>query len=99
MQRMTIPTPSFNEYEAVIAADGLNRFALDPVTLELGCPIAFADSAIAWGSDTAIIVTPNNPTALSVSRDDILRTGASPRDPQLPADRGRVVHRVRARRY
>ena len=72
MQRMTIPTPSFNEYEAVIAADGLNRFALDPVTLELDVD-AFADSAIAWGSDTAIIVTPNNPTALSVSRDDILR--------------------------
>jgi histidinol-phosphate/aromatic aminotransferase/cobyric acid decarboxylase-like protein len=72
MQRMTIPTPSFNEYEAVIAADGLNRFALDPVTFELDVD-AFAESAIAWGSDTAIVVTPNNPTALSVSRDDILK--------------------------
>ncbi|PZC44158.1 MAG: Histidinol-phosphate/aromatic aminotransferase [Chloroflexi bacterium] len=72
MRRMTIPTPSFNEYEAVIAADGLNRFALDPVTFELDVE-AFAESAIAWGSDTAIVVTPNNPTALSVSRDDILR--------------------------
>ena len=72
MQRLTIPTPSFNEYEAVIAAGGLNRFALDPVTFELDID-AFAESAIAWQSDTAIVVTPNNPTALSVSRDDILK--------------------------
>ncbi|MFT7654422.1 MAG: threonine-phosphate decarboxylase [Candidatus Azotimanducaceae bacterium] len=34
---------------------------------------AFADSAIRWKSDTAIVVTPNNPTALSVPREDILR--------------------------
>jgi len=72
MQRMTIPTPSFNEYEAVIAADGLNRFPLDPVTFELDVD-AFAESAIAWKSDTAILVSPNNPTALSVSHRDIHR--------------------------
>ncbi len=72
MQRMTIPTPSFNEYEEVIAADGLNRFPLDPVTFELDVD-AFAESAIEWESDTAIVVTPNNPTALSVSRSDLDR--------------------------
>ena len=72
MQRMTIPTPSFNEYEEVIASDGLNRFPLDPGTFELDVD-AFAESAIAWKSDTAILVTPNNPTALSVSRSEIVR--------------------------
>ena len=72
MRRMTIPTPSFNEYEEVIAAAGLNRFPLDPVTFELDVD-AFAESAIAWKSDTAILVTPNNPTALSVSRCEIQR--------------------------
>lgn len=72
MQRMTIPTPSFNEYEAVIPSDGLNRFALDPVTFELDVD-AFAESAIAWKSDTAILVTPNNPTSLSVTRSEIHR--------------------------
>ncbi len=72
MQRMTIPTPSFNEYEEVIAPDGLNRFPLDPVTFELDVD-AFAKSAIEWKSDTAIVVTPNNPTALSVSRSDLDR--------------------------
>ena len=72
MRRMTIPTPSFNEYEEVIAPEGLNRFALDPGTFALDVD-AFAASAIAWRSDTAIVVTPNNPTALSVTRDDVLR--------------------------
>jgi histidinol-phosphate/aromatic aminotransferase/cobyric acid decarboxylase-like protein/NDP-sugar pyrophosphorylase family protein len=71
-QRVTIPTPSFNEYEEVIDAAGLNRFTLDPNTFELDID-AFADSAIRWKSDTAIVVTPNNPTALSVPREDILR--------------------------
>ena len=71
-RRLTIPTPSFNEYEEVIDPAQLNRFALDPKTFELDVD-AFADSAIRWESDTAIIVTPNNPTALSVSRDDVLK--------------------------
>ena len=71
-KRVTIPTPSFNEYEEVVGADGLNRFALDANSFELDVE-AFADSAINWQSDTAIIVTPNNPTALSVPQDDVLR--------------------------
>lgn len=71
VRRLTIPTPSFNEYEEVIAAEGLNRFPLDLHTFELDVD-AFAESAIAWGSDTAVVVTPNNPTALSVPRDDLL---------------------------
>ena len=71
-KRVTIPTPSFNEYEEVVDADGLNRFALDANSFELDVE-AFADSAINWQSDTAIIVSPNNPTALSVPRDDVLR--------------------------
>ena len=71
-QRVTIPTPSFNEYEEVIDADGLNRFALDASSFELDVE-AFADSAINWQSDTAIIVSPNNPTGLSVPRNDVLR--------------------------
>ena len=72
MRRLTIPTPSFNEYEAVTAPEGLNRFPLDPVTFELDVD-GFAESAIRWQSDTAVVVTPNNPTALSVPRDDVLR--------------------------
>ena len=72
VQRLTIPTPSFNEYEEVIAPDGLNRFPLEPATFELDID-AFAESTIRFGSDTAVIVTPNNPTAISVPRDEVLR--------------------------
>ena len=71
-RRLTIPTPSFNEYEEVIAADGLNRFPLDPATFELDID-AFAESAKRWGSDAAVVVTPNNPTAVSVLSTDVLR--------------------------
>ena len=70
--RLTIPVPSFNEYENVLAPGQLNRFPLDPTTFELDVD-AFADSAIRSGSNVAVIVTPNNPTALSVDGDDILR--------------------------
>lgn len=70
--RLTIPVPSFNEYENVLAPGQLNPFPLDPVTFELDID-AFADSAIRSGSEIAVVVTPNNPTALSVDRDDVLR--------------------------
>jgi histidinol-phosphate/aromatic aminotransferase/cobyric acid decarboxylase-like protein len=70
--RVTIPTPSFNEYEEVVDADGLNRFALNMNSFELDIE-EFAESAINWQSDTAIIVTPNNPTSLSVPQDQVLR--------------------------
>ena len=69
---MTIPVPGFNEYENVFAPEQLNRFALDPETFELDIE-AFGDSAIASQSKVALIVTPNNPTALSVSRSDLLQ--------------------------
>ena len=71
-RRLTIPTPSFNEYEEVITQSELNRFPLDPVTFELDID-TFAESAIAWQSDTVVVVTPNNPTAISVSSNDVLR--------------------------
>ena len=72
VERMTIPVPSFNEYENALDPGRLNRFALDPVTFELDVD-AFADSAIRSESNVAVIVTPNNPTALSVDRADVLR--------------------------
>ncbi len=72
VQRLTIPTPSFNEYEEVIAPDGLNRFPLEPATFGLDID-AFAESALRWRSDTAVVVTPNNPTAISVPRAELLR--------------------------
>jgi len=71
VERMTIPVPSFNEYENVLRPEQLDRVALDPVTFELDVD-AFAESARRGGSDVAVLVTPNNPTALSIDRQAIL---------------------------
>jgi histidinol-phosphate/aromatic aminotransferase/cobyric acid decarboxylase-like protein len=68
---MTIPVPSFNEYENVLRPEQLDRVALDPVTFELDLD-AFAESARRAGSNVAVLVTPNNPTALSVDRQSVL---------------------------
>ena len=69
---ITIPLPSFNEYENVVKPGGLNRFYLDPSTFELDVD-AFADAAIRAWSKAAIVVTPNNPTSLSVAVEDLAR--------------------------
>jgi histidinol-phosphate/aromatic aminotransferase/cobyric acid decarboxylase-like protein/GTP:adenosylcobinamide-phosphate guanylyltransferase len=71
IEKMTIPVPSFNEYENVLRPEQLDRVALDPVTFELDLD-AFAESARAAGSNVAVLVTPNNPTALSVDRQAVL---------------------------
>ena len=68
---LTIPTPSFNEYEQVVDRDRLNRFPLDPTTFELNVT-EFVASATGSGSDIAVVVTPNNPTSVSVPRADVL---------------------------
>lgn len=67
IEKMTIPVPSFNEYENVLRPDQLDRVAVDPVTFELDLD-AYAESARRAGSNVAVLVTPNNPTALSVDR-------------------------------
>lgn len=71
IEKMTIATPTFNEYENVLRPEQLGRVALDPVTLELDLD-AFAESARRAGSNVAVLVTPNNPTALSVDRQSVL---------------------------
>jgi histidinol-phosphate/aromatic aminotransferase/cobyric acid decarboxylase-like protein/NDP-sugar pyrophosphorylase family protein len=71
IQTMTIAVPSFNEYENVLRPEQLDRVAVDPITLDLDLD-AFAASARRAGSNVAVLVTPNNPTALSVERPAIL---------------------------
>ena len=71
IEKMTISTPSFNEYENVVRPEQLDLVALDPVAFELDLD-AFAESARRAGSNVAVLVTPNNPTALSVDRQSVL---------------------------
>ncbi len=71
IDKMTILVPSFNEYENVLRPEQLDQVAVDPVTLELDVD-AFAESARRAGSNVAVLVTPNNPTALTVDRQAVL---------------------------
>jgi histidinol-phosphate/aromatic aminotransferase/cobyric acid decarboxylase-like protein/NDP-sugar pyrophosphorylase family protein len=71
IDKMTIAVPSFNEYENALRPDQLDRVALDAETFDVDLD-AFAESARRAGSNVAILVSPNNPTARSVSRRDIL---------------------------
>jgi histidinol-phosphate/aromatic aminotransferase/cobyric acid decarboxylase-like protein len=71
IDKMTIAVPSFNEYENALRPDQLDRVALDPETFDVDLD-AFAESARRAGSNVAILVSPNNPTARSVGRRDIL---------------------------
>ena len=69
---LAIPTPSFNEYEEVIAANRLHRLPLAPPSFDLDVA-NLIEFAIARGCDTVVIVSPNNPTARSVPRAHLLR--------------------------
>tara|TARA_B110000438_G_scaffold130393_1_gene126578 strand:+ start:35 stop:1375 length:1341 start_codon:yes stop_codon:yes gene_type:complete len=70
--RIIIPTPSFNEYEEVVQSEKIDRFPLDPETFNLDVD-GFAAAAIKWGADNAVIVSPNNPTAMSVKPKELIK--------------------------
>ena len=70
--RIIIPTPSFNEYEEVVHPEKIDRFPLDAGTFKLDID-EFATAAIKWGADNAVIVSPNNPTAMSVEPKELIK--------------------------
>jgi histidinol-phosphate/aromatic aminotransferase/cobyric acid decarboxylase-like protein/CTP:phosphocholine cytidylyltransferase-like protein len=68
---ISIPVPSFNEYESVIDSSLVQRFLLDEATFDLDVE-EFAAATIRAGARAAVVVTPNNPTSLSVPRPALL---------------------------
>ena len=72
---VTVAVPSFNEYESVLPPGQLNRFHFEPPAFELDVE-AFAAAAIRSRSGAAIVVSPNNPTSLSVPREALLDLAA-----------------------
>jgi threonine-phosphate decarboxylase len=70
--KLIIPVPSFNEYANAAPPGSVVEFALDAPSFDLDID-RFAAEAIDCGADFAVVVTPNNPTSLSVPRADLLR--------------------------
>lgn len=71
-RRIMIPEPSFNEYANAAAKDKVCAFELTSPSFHLDVD-AYAQKIVESGADVAVIVTPNNPTSLSVPKDDLLR--------------------------
>jgi len=71
-KRLIVPVPSFNEYVNAAPPGTVVEFPLDAPSFELDVD-AFAAEAIRVGADVAVVVTPNNPTSLTVPRTALLR--------------------------
>ncbi len=71
-RRLIVPVPSFNEYANAAPADHVVEFALEPPSFQLDVD-KFAAEAIGCKADMAVVVTPNNPTSLSVPKPDLIR--------------------------
>jgi threonine-phosphate decarboxylase len=70
-KKLIVPVPSFNEYANAGCAETVIEFALDTPSFHLDID-KFAVTAIRCNADIAVVVTPNNPTSLSVPRHDLI---------------------------
>jgi histidinol-phosphate/aromatic aminotransferase/cobyric acid decarboxylase-like protein/choline kinase len=71
VDQMTIHVPAFNEYENSVPEDRLTRFPLTGPDFRLDTE-RFAAAVRESGSNVAVIISPNIPTAQSVPHDQIL---------------------------
>jgi len=74
--RIVCPVPSFNEYENAAQDGQFDPFPLPAPSFELDVD-AFAKAALDGDARFAVVVSPNNPTGLTVPRADLLRLAAS----------------------
>jgi histidinol-phosphate/aromatic aminotransferase/cobyric acid decarboxylase-like protein/choline kinase len=74
--RIICPVPSFNEYENAGNDGEFIPFALDGPSFELDVD-AFAEAALASEARIAVVLNPNNPTGLTVPKEDLLRLAKS----------------------
>ncbi|NLH79732.1 MAG: aminotransferase class I/II-fold pyridoxal phosphate-dependent enzyme [Phyllobacteriaceae bacterium] len=70
---VVIPTPSFNEYEAVVDPALLHRLPLRAAEHFRLDPDRVIEMLRATGAGTLVLVSPNNPTGNAVPRADLVR--------------------------
>lgn len=70
VKRITIPIPTFNEYENMLAAEQINYFDTRRFDFNLDAD-AFVGSVRQSDSNVALIINPNNPTSLLRSEQTI----------------------------
>ena len=71
-KKLIVPVPSFNEYVNAAPKGCVVEFPLEFPSFELDVD-KFAEEAIKVGADMAVVVTPNNPTSMLVSKADLIR--------------------------
>ena len=71
-KKIAVPVPSFNEYVNAAPKGCAIEFALEYPSFQLDVD-KFATHIIKTGADIAVVVTPNNPTAMVVPKSDLIR--------------------------
>ncbi len=70
--KLIIPVPSFNEYANAAPADKVVEFPLEFPSFQIDVD-KFAAEAIKIKADVAVVVTPNNPTSMLITKPDLIR--------------------------
>jgi histidinol-phosphate/aromatic aminotransferase/cobyric acid decarboxylase-like protein len=71
-RKIVVPVPSFNEYVNAAPKGCASEFPLECPSFQLDVD-KFAAHIIQTGADIAVVVTPNNPTAIAVPKSDLIR--------------------------
>ncbi|MDA3915875.1 MAG: histidinol-phosphate transaminase [Deltaproteobacteria bacterium] len=71
-RKIIVPVPSFNEYVNAALRGCAMEFPLETPSFQLDVD-KFAAHIIKTGADIAVVVTPNNPTAMAVPKSDLIR--------------------------
>ena len=70
--KLIVPVPSFNEYANAAPSGRVVEFPLEFPSFQIDVD-KFATEAIKVKADVAVVVTPNNPTSLLISKSDLIR--------------------------
>ncbi len=70
--KLIIPVPSFNEYANAAPSENVVEFPLEFPSFQLNVDKS-AEEAMNIKADVAVVVSPNNPTSIIVSKNDLIR--------------------------